>query len=61
MIKSFPCRDTEKLSNDKRVRRFQSFERFKGKKTIVCKLSINDALTFFEEGLIEHFKHNAEI
>ena len=34
---------------------------FKGKKTIVCKLSINDALTFFEEGLIEHFKHNNEI
>ena len=34
---------------------------FKGKKTIVCKLSINDALTFFEEGLIEHFKDNTEI
>jgi len=29
---------------------------FKGKKTIVCKLSIEAALNFFEEGLIEHFK-----
>jgi len=27
MIKSFDCRDTEKLFNDERVRRFQSFER----------------------------------
>lgn len=27
MIKSFACRDTEKLFNDKRVIRFQSFER----------------------------------
>jgi len=27
MIKSFACRDTEKLFNDQRVRRFQSFER----------------------------------
>jgi len=27
MIKSFACRDTEKLFNDRRVRRFQSFER----------------------------------
>ena len=26
MIKSFSCRDTEKLFNDVRVRRFQSFE-----------------------------------
>ncbi|MDX2451705.1 type II toxin-antitoxin system RelE/ParE family toxin [Desulfosarcina sp.] len=27
MIKSFSCRDTERLFNDIRVRRFQSFER----------------------------------
>ncbi len=27
MIKSFSCRDTEKLFNDVRVRRFQSFEK----------------------------------
>jgi len=27
VIKSFSCRDTERLFNDKRVRRFQSFER----------------------------------
>jgi proteic killer suppression protein len=27
MIKSFFCRDTEKLFNDVRVRRFQSFEK----------------------------------
>ncbi len=27
MIKSFACRETERLFNDKRVRRFQSFER----------------------------------
>jgi len=27
MIKSFACRHTEKLFNDRRVRRFQSFER----------------------------------
>ncbi len=34
---------------------------FKGNETIVCKLSINDALKFFEEGLIEHFKNNTKI
>ena len=28
---------------------------FNGKKVIVCKLSIKDALIFFEEGLIAHF------
>ncbi len=28
---------------------------FKGQKTIICKLSIGDALNFFEEGLIQHF------
>jgi toxin HigB-1 len=27
MIRSFACRDTEKLFNDQRVRRFQVFER----------------------------------
>ena len=27
MIKSFACKDTEKLFNDRRVKRFQSFER----------------------------------
>jgi proteic killer suppression protein len=26
MIKSFACRDTEKLFSDQRVRRFQAFE-----------------------------------
>lgn len=34
---------------------------FKGKKTIVCKLAISDTLTFFEEGLIEHFSNNSKI
>lgn len=28
----------------------------KGQKVVVCKLSIKDALVFFEEGLIAHFK-----
>jgi len=31
---------------------------FKGLDTIICKLSIEDALNFFEEGLIEHFNDN---
>ena len=35
MIKSFSCRDTEKLFNDKRVRRFQSFERQARKRLMV--------------------------
>jgi len=35
MIKSFPCRDTEQLFNDKRVRRFQSFERQARKRLMV--------------------------
>ncbi len=35
MIKSFACRDTEKLFNDERVSRFQSFERQARKRLIV--------------------------
>ena len=35
MIKSFSCRDTEKLFNDKGVRRFQSFERQARKRLMV--------------------------
>ena len=35
MIKSFSCLDTEKLLNDKRVRRFQSFERQARKRLMV--------------------------
>ena len=35
MIKSFSCRDTEKLFNDQRVRRFQSFERQARKRLMV--------------------------
>jgi len=35
MIKSFACKDTEKLFNDKRVQRFQSFERQARKRLIV--------------------------
>jgi proteic killer suppression protein len=35
MIKSFSCRDTEKLFNDKRARRFQSFERQARKRLMV--------------------------
>jgi hypothetical protein len=34
---------------------------FKGQNTIICKLSIGDALTFFEEGLIEHFMDKTQI
>ncbi|MEE4600704.1 MAG: type II toxin-antitoxin system RelE/ParE family toxin [Desulfobacteraceae bacterium] len=35
MIKSFACRDTEKLFNDQRVRRFQSFARQARKRLMV--------------------------
>ncbi len=35
MIKSFACRDTEKLFRDQRVRRFQSFERQARKRLMV--------------------------
>ena len=35
MIKSFSCRDTKKLFNDQRVRRFQSFERQARKRLMV--------------------------
>jgi proteic killer suppression protein len=35
MIKSFACRDTEKLFNDQRIRRFQSFERQARKRLMV--------------------------
>jgi proteic killer suppression protein len=35
MIKSFACRNTEKLFNDRRVRRFQSFERQARKRLMV--------------------------
>jgi len=35
MINSFSCRDTEKLFNDQRVRRFQSFERQARKRLMV--------------------------
>lgn len=35
MIKSFNCRDTEKLFNDRRVRRFHSIERQARKRLMV--------------------------
>lgn len=35
MIRSFACRETEKLFNDERVRRFQSFERQARKRLMV--------------------------
>jgi proteic killer suppression protein len=35
MIKSFACRDTEKLFNDQRVSRFQAFERQARKRLMV--------------------------
>lgn len=35
MIKSFACRDTEKLFNDQRVRTFQAFERQARKRLMV--------------------------
>jgi proteic killer suppression protein len=39
MIKKFSCKDTEKLFNDKRVRRFQSFERQARKRLMVLHAS----------------------
>lgn len=45
MIKLFSCQDTEKLFNDKRVRRFQSFERQARKRLMVLHAAPNlDAL-----------------
>ena len=41
MIKSFACRDTEKLFNDQRVRRFQSFERQARKRLMVLHAAPN--------------------
>lgn len=41
MIKSFFCRDTEKLFNDKRVRRFKSFEREARKRLMVLHAAPN--------------------
>jgi proteic killer suppression protein len=35
MIKSFSCKETEKLYNDQRIRRFQSFERQARKRLMV--------------------------
>jgi proteic killer suppression protein len=35
MIKSFACKDSEKLFNDERVRRFQAFERQARKRLMV--------------------------
>jgi proteic killer suppression protein len=35
MVKLFACRDTQKLFNDQRVRRFQSFERQVRKRLMV--------------------------
>ncbi len=35
MIKTFSCKDTEKLFNDKWVKRFQSFERQARKKLMI--------------------------
>jgi proteic killer suppression protein len=39
MIKSFSCRDTEALFNDRRVRRFQAFERQARKRLLVLHAS----------------------
>jgi proteic killer suppression protein len=41
MIKSFACRDTEKLFNDQRVRRFQSFERPARKRLMILHAAPN--------------------
>jgi len=41
MIKSFACRDTERLFNDERVRRFQSFERQARKRLMVLHAAPN--------------------
>ncbi len=39
MIKSFSCKDTEKLFNDKRILHFQSFERQARKRLMVLHAS----------------------
>ena len=39
MIKKFSCKNTEKLFHDKRVRRFQSFERQARKRLMVLQAS----------------------
>jgi proteic killer suppression protein len=39
MIQSFACQDTEKLFNDRRVRRFQLFERQARKRLMVLNAS----------------------
>ncbi len=41
MIKSFSCKDTEKLFHDNRVRRFQSFERQARKRLMVLHATPN--------------------
>lgn len=41
MIKEFLCKDTEKLFNDRRVRRFQSFERQARKRLMVLQAAPN--------------------
>ena len=41
MIKSFSCKDSEKLFNDKRVRRFQAFERQARKRLMVLHAAPN--------------------
>lgn len=47
MIRSFSCRDTEKLFNDRRVRRFQAFERQAQRRLMVLNAAPNlDALRF---------------
>ncbi|OGL47038.1 MAG: plasmid maintenance system killer protein [Candidatus Schekmanbacteria bacterium RBG_13_48_7] len=45
MIKSFACKDTEKLFNDKRAKRFQSFEQQARRRLMVLHAAPNlDAL-----------------
>lgn len=41
MVKSFACRDTEKLFNDQWVRRFQTFERQARKRLMVLHAAPN--------------------
>jgi len=41
MIKSFACRDTEALFNDRRIRRFQSIERQVRKRLLVLHAAPN--------------------
>jgi proteic killer suppression protein len=50
MIKSFACKDTEKLFNDERVGRFQYFERQARKRFMVLHAapSIEELKIFFE-------------